>query len=59
MQVFDQLQDYKNRATIYKMEDGRARIFLNEGTKHEKIIQYFNSCESAFDWLFSNGFVIW
>lgn len=59
MKLYDRLQDHKNVATIYEMEDGRARIFLNEGTEDEKIIQYFKSCENAFDWLYSKGFLIW
>ena len=59
MKLYDRLQDCKSLATIYEMEDGRARIFLNEGTAREKIIQYFKSCENAFEWLYSKGFIIW
>ena len=59
MKEYDRLQSSKALAVIYEMDDGRARVFINEGSEEERILQYFKTGSDAFDWLYNRGFLIW
>ena len=47
---------YGERADIYE-ENGKARIYVNEGGAEEYRIQYFDSGEDAVEWLLENGWI--
>lgn len=48
---------YGDRANVYVLDNGKARIFVNENSNDEHRIQYFNSGEDAVEWLYKKGWI--